>query len=51
MFTYVCAIDDEIFATIILKSKRDSVDDINLYEPVGSKTAFKELAVSITKLM
>ena len=39
-------LDDEIFATIILKSKRDNIDDINLYEPVGSKTLFKDLQVS-----
>ena len=43
VYTYI---DDEIFATIILKLKKDDVDDIDLYEPVKSKTLFKELAVS-----
>ena len=41
-------LDDEIFATIILKSKKDGVkDDISLYEPVGSKVLFEQLQVSL----
>lgn len=39
-------LDDEILATIILKSKRDGVDDINLYEP-GTYSLFPFLAHSI----
>ena len=54
IYIYVCmcvfihTADDEIFATIILKSKRDSIPEelISLYEPVGSKVIFQQLQVS-----
>ena len=51
-YMYACVFihttDDEIFATIILKLKRDSIpeESISLYEPVGSKVIFQQLLVS-----
>ena len=52
MCVFIYTTDDEIFATIILKSKRDNIPDksISLYEPVGSKVIFQQLQVSHKRL-